>query len=154
MKHIPYIKKITTASTEYRQMLPTDVDWVLEQCKKLHEIASVCKKNGIREGDRLNTKNPKIPRMGTGGINTCSSICEGVIDNLNGSQYNLSAPQCDGLEEAFRIGEDLIEDFESVVFEQVDKLPKMTLPGIPDISGSTLGDLFDVDTIVVTYRKR
>ena len=146
MKTIPYINKDTKASTQYRKTTKQDIDWVLTQCKRIAQVAPI--------SDELRTPNPKMPRMSAGGRNTPESMCKGVIDNFNAGQYDLSDKQCTGLEEAFRIGEEVIEDFEGVVFEQVDVLPKMkSVVQVPTEPPGTFGDLFDIESITVTYRK-
>jgi len=146
MRKIPYIKKRTTANTEYRQTARTDTRWVIDQCKRLVEVAQACVKNGIIEGAALNAPNPKMPRMSSGNRNSASTMCEGVVENFNQGQYDLSNKQCDGLEEAFRIGSNVIEDFEEVIFEEVTSLPKLqsSKAPVPETCNSVFSDLFDV----------
>lgn len=156
MRKIPYIKKRTTANTEYRQTTSSDTKWVLEQCKRLVEVAQACEANGIKEGAALNAPNPKMPRMSNGKRNSASTMCEGVIDNFNQGQYDLSNKQCDGVEEAFRIGSDVIDNFEEVTFEEVTSLPKLqsSKAPIPETCNSVFSDLFEVECVTVVYRKK
>lgn len=125
MYKVPYIKKQVNAGTEYRKMNSSDQKWILSQAKKLSDIAIACDRDKVEEGMPLNTPNPLMPRMSTGKRNTPGTICSGVLDNFNKGQYDLTGKQCDGLQEAFRIGCTVIEGFEEVEFEEVTTLPKI-----------------------------
>ena len=144
MKIIPYKSKVTNANTNYKETRFVDTKWVLDQCKTLVLVADT-------EGDRLLALNPKMPKQSTGHRNSPKSMCEGVIDNFNNGQYNFSDKTMQGITESFRIGEELIEDFEAVEFVEVDTWPKISVPKTPEVSTSenTFTDLFDIESIVV-----
>lgn len=156
MKIIPYIKKQTNANTQYNCTTSTDTNWVLAQSKRLVDVATDCISHGIKEGMVLDQSNPKLPRMSTGKRNSPKSMCEGVVDNFNHGQYDLSDKQMEGLAEAFRIGNEIINDFEEVEFNEVEHLPKITHPvtEMNNIKNTIFADLFDlsqyeVDSIVL-----
>ena len=143
---VPYINKKTTAGTQYRQTTKQDLNRVLEQCKTLVQVAPY--------DPALQTPSAKMPRMSNGKRNTPETMCQGVIDNFNSGQYDLSDKQCDGLTEAFRIGEQIIEDFETVEFEEVTSLPKIRPTATPAPVDDVFGSLFDIDSITVTYKRK
>ena len=150
MKKIPYVSRVTNSNANYKKTLTSDTNWVLEQCKQLVQVAGL----GVIEVAALNTKNPNIPKQSSGRPNTPKSMCEGVIDNFNNSQYDLTDKTMQGVQEAFRIGADIINDFEEVDFHEVDKLPKIPKPiievdSIPN--NSMYEDLFE---IVINVRKK
>jgi len=153
---IPYRNKATTANTVFTEMSESDKNWIEQQCNRIISIAD----RYPTDASRLNDKNPNLPRHNDGiqrGMNTPKSFCEGVVDKLNlPGLKDLSTKQMDGLVEAFRIGEELIEDFESVEFEEVDKLPKLKSVNTvtQEDSGTTMFDLFEVESITVTYGRK
>jgi hypothetical protein len=59
-----------------------------------------------------------------------------------------------GITEAFRVGSEVINDFEDVLFEEVDKLPKIYAPQDVIPTDSTYSDLFEIETMTVTYRRK
>ncbi len=160
-RHIPYKNKTTTAGTQYRQTTSQDTNWVLEQCKQLSHVAAECEKHKLKEGAALNHPNPYLPKMSTGRRNTPATMCDGVVDNFNQGQYDLSDKQMDGLKEAFRICNNIIEDFEQVEFEEVVSLPKIRSTSAPlphPLDNTVFGDLFDlsqyeVDTITLRRKQ-
>jgi hypothetical protein len=153
-RKIPYKSTVTNSNANYRQTLSQDTKWVLDQCKTLVQVAEACIKEGIKEGDRLTHTNPNIPRQGTGKVNSCHTMCQGVLDNFNTHQRDMTDKTMAGITEAFRVGEEVINDFEDVVFEEVDKLPKIYAPQDTIPTGTTLGDLFEIETVTVTYRRK
>ena len=151
---IPYKKRLPTEndSSTRHDTSSSDLKWVLDQCKRLVEVANACEVNNIKEGDRLLRSNPLIPRMSSGKVNSPRTMCEGLQKNFSTGQRDLTDKQCTGIQEAFRIGNEVINDFDSVTFEEVDQLPKLTAPTVHTIEeGSTFEDLFE---IVVTVRRK
>ena len=134
-----------------------DTKWILTQCELLVKIAKYCRENNVSEGKALIIANSKIPRMSSGKGNTCETLCAGILDNFKKGQYNFTDKQTMGLEIAFKVGAEVIENFEEVEFEEVDVLPKISLPR-ENVLGmeakNTLSDLFDVEAITVTYKRR
>lgn len=159
MKTIKYKKKQTTARTQYNETTSIDTQDVLNKCKRIVEVADACEKHNIADGKRLYGRNDKMPRQSNGKMNSPKSMCEGVIDNFNNGQYNISDPQIKGLSESFNVAHDIIEDFEQTIFEEVTTLPKLSMPSnIEQDPGTTFGDLFgySVEEVRVTkiYRKQ
>ena len=157
MRKIPYKKKQTKASTQYNETLSTDLKYILSESKRIVEVATECERMGVTEGKRLYDRNPSLSKQSTGKMNSVKSMCEGIIDNFNNSQYDLSDPQIKSLEVAFKVASEIIEDFEEVSFELVHSLPKIKNSTVFDTSlldsvGSTLSDLFEIET--VTFRKK
>jgi len=155
MKKIPYKKKATTANTQYNQTTSTDLKHILNECKRLVEVATECERQGITDGKKLYSNNGIMPRQSSGKMNSPKTMCEGVIDNFNKGQYDLSDPQMKGITESFRVAHDVIEDFEEVVFEEVTNLPKLNSTKVFDTStipDSTLSDLWEIDSM--TFRRK
>ena len=154
---IPYIKKITSANTEYRQLKPLDRNIVLDKCQEVVDLDNELKKYNSPDSHTLNAPNPKMPRMSPPygkGKNSARSMCEGTLDNFKtGTQYDLSDKTMDGLQEAFRVAHSIVDEFEEVEFECVDSFPK-SKPVQQEASPTTLEDLFDIESITVTYRKK
>jgi len=150
MKHVPYVNKHTQAGTQYRKTTSQDLNVVLDTCKQVAAVAGL----NIPEVQSLNHPNPKMPRMSNGTRNTCATMAEGVIDNFNNGQYDLSDKQCDGITEMTRIAEDIIDGIEQIVFVEVGVLPKIKPPIIESTPEGTFSDLFDVESITVTYRRK
>ncbi len=146
MKTVPYINKATTAGTQYRKTRKQDTDWILSQCKTIVDCSPY--------DDRLTAPNPRMNRQSTGKRNSVATICQGVIDNFNTGQYDLSDKQMPSLEEAFRVGEEVIENIESVIFEEVTSLPKINPVAAPSSNAveSVFEDLFEI-TITVRGKK-
>jgi hypothetical protein len=153
MKTIKYKKKETNANTQYVEVNPTDLDFILNQCKQLVDVATQCKEHKIKEGDDFFKPSVLMPKQSTGKRNTAESMCSGVIDNFSSGQRDLTEKTMTGLHEAFKVGEAIIEDFHSVEFEECDSLPKLSAPVI-ESKGTTMEDLFDIESITVTYRKK
>jgi len=159
-KQIQYKLKQTSANTQYVETTSSDTKWILQQCRHLIQVAMACEVNNITEGQRLFTRNGYMPRMSNGKMNTCRTMCEGIIDNFAEGQYDLTEKQMIGLTEAFKVGNDIIENFDSIEFKQVDELPKLRIREVPEVSRppSTFSTLFDIDpnidSITVTYKKR
>lgn len=156
MKQIQYKLKHTNANTQYVETTSSDTKWILAQCQRLIQVAIACEVNNITEGQRLFTRNGMMPRMSNGKMNTCRTMCEGILDNFHEGQYNLTDKQMHGLTEAFKVGNEIIEDFEDIMFKEVTDLPKLRTSTLPTESPteSTLSDLFDIESITVTYKKR
>ena len=155
MKTIPYINKETGANTDYTTMLSTDKNWIKTQCEMV-VIASA-----LSEYDVFNVKNPKLPRHDEGSLmgkmNTYKSFCEGVIEKINSKGLNdLSHKQMRGLEAVFKTAVELdktnnSDNFEEVVFEEVDMLPKIQLTKsqvIEDAPPGSFAALFEVEVII------
>lgn len=156
-KTIPFKQKPKTSGTVYNETTSTDTKYVLNKCKRVVEVADACEQHGITEGQRLFSRNGNMPKQSTGKMNSPKSMCQGVIDNFNDGQYNLSDPQIKGLAEAFTVANDIIDNFDEIVFEKVSELPKLSLP-TTITEQSTFGDLFgdDVEEVHVTkiYRRK
>lgn len=148
MKTIPYIKKLTTAGTQYIGTSLQDTEFILTQCNTISRLAPYV--------PRLMIAHPNYLKQSTGKHNTPQSLCEGIIDNFNSGQYDFSLKQCEALKLVFAIGEEEIEDFHTVEFEEVPKLPKLKAlaPVVAsEQKGTTMSDLFDIESITVVYRK-
>jgi hypothetical protein len=152
MKTIPFVKKQTGASTQYNQITSSDLNWLLSQSKRLVDVANDCANSGVKEGQALNQPNPNLPRQSSGTRNSPKSMCDGINDNFNKGQYDLSSKQMDGLVESFRIGESVIDNFDSIEFNEVDKLPK-----IKSAVTSQVDELdpllFQIDSVTITYTR-
>lgn len=159
MKTIQYRVKSTTAGTEYRQTTSWDSNWILAQCQMLAEVARDCQQFNISEGLALNTPRPDLPKMSSGRRNTPATLCQGIVDNFNQGQYNLSNKQMEGLVVAFKIASELADGFEAVEFEEVTTLPKIPINTAKKESQlTTLTELFDfenweVDSVTLKRRK-
>ena len=151
---IPYIKKITSANTEYRQLKPLDRNTVLDKCKEVVDLDNELRKYNSPDSHTLNAPNPNMPKMTPPhgrGRNSARSMCEGVLDNMKGSQRDFSDKQMNGVQEAFRVAHSIVDEFEEVEFEEVDSFPKHTTTVDTIEKGSTFEDLFE---IVVTVRRK
>jgi hypothetical protein len=155
---IPYIKKKTSANTEYRQLRPLDRKLILDKCQEVVDLDDALKKFNSPDSQTLNAPNAKMPRMTPPfgqGRNSARSMCEGTLDNFKiGTQYDLSSKTMDGLDEAFRVAHSVVDEFEEVDFHEVDSFPK-TAPVI-DTSNSTFNDLFnyyEIETITLRRKK-
>lgn len=153
MKKILHKLKSTSAGTTYHDMLTADKKWLLDQAERLAQVGNGCNSINAVEGERLYKTNPNLPRQGNGKMNSPTTMCEGIVDNIRkGTQRDLTDKQLKGLEEAFRVGSEVINDFEAVTFEEVSTLPKLPSNPLPvDTSGSTFNDLFE---ITVTVRRK
>ena len=159
---VPFINKQVNANTQYRQLTNADQRLILDQCKNIVDVVDVCINMGHPEDAANLTRNdPFIPRQGTGKSNSCYSMCAGVLDNFNKGQYNLSDKQCNGLERAFTIANKEINGIEEIEFEEVTSLPKLSPPKVAPVSevptlmsSAVFSDLFDVESITITYRKK
>ena len=156
MRNIKYVKKNVRAATEYRSTSKDDLNWVLEQCRKLIRVADACEQSTNRDllnaALVLNTRIPGIPRQSGGKTNSARSMCEGTLENFSQGQYDLSIKTCAGLEEAFRIAANIFDEFEGVVFEEVVELPRLVAP-VAEVE-SPFGDLWEQYEIVTTIRRR
>lgn len=155
MKTIYYRKKVTTADTQYNETTSWDLAWILDQCERLVQLATECEKQKIVEGLRLYTRNGLMPKQSSGKMNSPKSMCEGVIDNFHKGQYDLSEKQMTGLTEAFRVGCELIEDFDEVDFQE-GSLPKLRskLPPAVDNALSTFESLFEHFNVSINLTKK
>ena len=154
-KTINYKKKHTTANTQYNETTSWDLAWILEQAERLVETATACEQHNVKEGSRLYTRNGNMPKQSTGKMNSPKTMCEGVIDNFHKGQYDLTEKQMTGLQEAFNVGNDIIEDFDSVIFEEGD-LPKLRskLPAPLENALTTFESLFDHFSVNITFTKK
>jgi hypothetical protein len=124
MKTIKYIKKITSANTEYRHVSNEDRTWVLEQCSDISAMVANCIKSGesrlIQTADILMKPLDEMPRQGRGPYrgsrNSVKSFCEGVIDNFADTQYDFSEKTMKGLSVAFKVASEEFTTFEDVEF--------------------------------------
>lgn len=160
MKVIPYKNKPRPqgTNTTYRELTKEDQRFVKEQCKTIIDVDDVCKHSSDPELQKvhktLNAPNNKMPRRSPaygGGKNSARSMAEGIIDNFNKGQYNISHIQMPGLEEAFRVASGILNSVEEVEFEEVTSLPKPKPVYTPDTSDTTFEDLFE---ITITVRKK
>lgn len=143
---IPYIKINPESTTNvYWRTTTQDSAFILKQCELIQLLAPYIPK--------LNIKHPKYLKQSTGAHNTAASLCEGILENFNKSQFDLSEKQCGALVDVFKIGVDEIEDFQPVEFEEVDKLPKIKPPVQEDWSALP-PDLFDIESVTVVYKKK
>ena len=156
MKTIHYKKKDTNANTQYVEVNPSDLDFILKQCETLVTVANQCKEHKIKEGDDFFKPNVLMPKQSTGKRNTAESMCSGILDNFKSGQRDLTDKTMQGLHEAFKVGEAIIEGFESVQFEEAESLPKLKpiLDKIEETELSIFETMFDVESITVTYRKK
>lgn len=155
MKTIPYKKKTTTANTQYNQTTSSDLKHILNDCNRVVEVATECERQGIMDGKKLYSNNGIMPRQSSGKMNSPRSMCEGIIENFNKGQYDLSDKQMQGITESFRVASEIINDFEEVTFEEVDTLPKLNSTRTFDTSAineTTLSELWEIETI--TFRKK
>ena len=153
---IPYKNKITGANTQYRELSPLDRNLVLDKAQEVINLDNELKKYNSPDSVTLNAPNPNMPKMTPPygrGRNSARSICEGTLDNIkNGTQRDLSDRTMGGLSEAFRVAHSIVDTFEEVEFYEVTTFPKTTVPTLE--KGTTLEDLFEVESITVTYRKK
>jgi hypothetical protein len=148
MKTVEYVKKSTSANTEYRWCRSQDLRWILSQSGRIVELAELLSEDVVR----FNLARPDLPRQGSGKRNSIHTLCQGIIDNFAGGQYDLTARQCEGLEVAFRVAEEMIEDFEAVEFREVVALPKMT-SCVREVPNTTFPDLFDIELTIKIDRR-
>ena len=159
-KSIAFKKKHTTANTQYNETNTSDLKHVLEQSQRIVDVATMCEQQGVIEGQRLYSSNGIMPRQSSGKMNSCKSMCEGVLENFTKGQYTLSEKQMEGLTEAFKVASEVIEDFEDITFTEVDELPKIkSKPVDPNILkeiNTTFSDLWDweVESVTLTRRKQ
>lgn len=148
-KIIPYVLLKRDANTQYVETTTMDTEFILDQCDIITQMAKYI--------PVLNIKHPKYlkqtPPLGTG-HNTAATLCEGMLHNFKNGQYTFSLKQLEALVEVFKLGEDNIQGFESIVIEAVPKLPKLKVPKNLETPTSTIGELFDVESIMVVYKPR
>ena len=155
MLTIPYKRKPTHANTQYVETRSQDQKWILQQARRLIELADLCEKEDVPEGLPLVTRNGNLPKQKTGKMNSCRTFCEGIIDNFNNGQYDFTEKQLEGITEAFAVVNRLAEEFEAVTFEEVRELPKLkSLIPPPDILFEKFSDLFEIEEITINYKKR
>ncbi len=152
---IPFKRKQTHANTQYVETKSQDLKWILQQCRRLVELSEACIAEDIKEGLPLHSRNGNLPKQHSGKMNSCQSFCEGILDNFNNGQYDLTERQLEGLTEAFAVVNRLAEEFEAVIFEEVKELPKLKsiIPPPEDIL-EKFSDLFEVEEITINYKKR
>ena len=143
MRTVKYVNKQTSAKTQYRKCSSEDLRWILAQCQRIVEVAEL----NIQDVINLNTSRPDLPRQGTGKRNTCHTLCQGIIDNFRESQYDLTARQCDGIERVFRTAFNIIDDFDTVEFVEVNDLPKIRVIEQP-VCRTTFSDLFEIELTI------
>lgn len=163
MKTIPYIKKTTTAHTEYRKISDADRKWVLDQCQAIKDFVDTAKNmtdpsiraivNDLTKADKgMPWRSPKHG----GGANNPYSMSDGTLDNFKSGQYDLSDKTCKGLEKAFATASKHLNNIEDVVFNETTSLPvvpKATTPKVESV-GTTFTQLFDIEiSVKVTPKK-
>lgn len=151
MRNIPYLRKVTQAQTEYRDIRKHDIAWILEQCRNIVLVANQLDSSYQNIIDNLNRPNLLIPKQSTGKRNTVITFCEGIIKNFSHGQYNLSAKGCQGIQEAFRVASEDLE-IETVEFEEVQTLPKISIP--ENLPKSAIEDFFDIESITITWKSK
>lgn len=159
MKKIPYIKKSTTATTEYRKVSTQDRNWVLDQCKSIKDFVDAAKnltdptvQQVVKELQKPDKAMPwRSPKHG-GGANSPYSMAEGTLDNFSSGQYDLSDKTCKGLERAFETASKHLNNIEEVEFEETTSLPvvpkPIATPKLVESAGSTFTSLFDIEVTV------
>lgn len=155
MRSINYKKKVTTANTQYNETTSWDLAWILSQSQRLIQTATDCEIHKVSEGSRLFTRNGNLPKQSSGKMNSPKSMCEGVLDNFHKGQYDLSDKQMQGIEESFKVANEIIEDFEQVEFIE-GELPKLRskLPAPLESALTTFESLFDNFNISINFTKK
>ena len=156
MKQIKYkVRPPTSNDSAIRhEMSDSDLLWILRQCKEVNKFVELCKLYYSPGYTRLISSNPNMPKQTPPygiGHNSVKTMCEGLLRNFETGQFSMSDKSCTGIQEAFRVVNELDESFEAVEFIDVDKIP---LNPSSELSGTTLPDLFDIESIMVTYRKK
>lgn len=128
MKTIPYTKKTTNAKTEYRAVdkkLMAVLLYDLNHLNRLLKAMSRSTESDISSTYTIfNTSNKQLPRMGQPPYryNTPVSFIEGVLYNFSqGTQRDLSAKTCQGLEEVFKLAHEHLNGFEEIEFVDANK---------------------------------
>lgn len=142
------VRKFTTANTTYYETSRSDTSSILNQCRDIVEMDNQLKNQTDQElyniHKKFNTANKQMPGKSAsygGGPNNVRSMCEGVIDNFNDGQYNVSNKTVKGLSEAFRVAASVFETFEEFDFEEVSSLPKSDrMVDGGDVFNSLFGD--------------
>lgn len=159
MKIIKYEVKDTSATTQYRKMLPDDMKYILDSLKNMNAMLNTCRNSN--EQDLLDIyhdfckNNLTLPRRTQPKFapNSVVTFVEGVLDNLgkNGTQRDLSDKTCKGLVEVFLRMSDVFKNYEEIKFIETDDLHKKEhtaeMPPIP----TTFSDLFE---ITITIKKK
>jgi len=153
MKQIPYKNKKTGASTIYCDVSPDDKQWVIDKCREITLLEQALRSANLNAtADEITKPRKSLPRQGSGKSNSIQSAADGVLDNLTkGTQRNLSHKTRDLLSKSFKEMNNIIPNFEEVEFVEQSKA------GVDidmEPSGTTLSDLFDIDSITITYRKK
>jgi hypothetical protein len=166
-----YRIKDTMATTEYREIHISDKKFIMNWLTEVFQICEDCetcddaKFNAI--GKQLARPTAKLPWKGKqagGGMNSIKSAVEGILDNLTiGTQRDLSAITCKLLtmvtQELIKI--DMFSNWEEFEFVEVSGRPKavtFTAPfvekKVEPVIETTFDNLFEIDTVTVTYRKK
>ena len=146
MKLIPYtVVNPPNTTNKYWRMTGPDRSFVLDLCRGVVQLAPHIM--------RFNIAHPKYLKQQAGGNNTAATLCEGILDNFITSQNDISEKQCIALVDVFKIGNEEIEDFDEVEFSEVPKLPKLKRVPVVEEAGTTMSDLFDIESITVTYKR-
>lgn len=146
---------------QYRKTKNEDRQWVLDELRRMRDNITQVEKLKADESaqDFLNEvyrKRDDLPRRGRGSPakNSLDSFINGVIDNLETTQNDLSEKVCDGLEVVFRAMSDLINDnFEPVVFVE-GKLNEPLPQPEPVLDPNGLFDFGDFTITISVQRKR
>lgn len=126
MKTIQYKVKKTQATTQYREIQPADKRWVLEKLRDIERIKEYCELNSGLEIKTLlsdiTKPRTKIPRLGTGSMNSIVSAAAGILSNIeDGTQRDFSHKTCKIIEKTFEQMNILMNEWESVEFVEVEE---------------------------------
>lgn len=151
MRTIKYKNKNTTAGTQYRSISKNDRNWVLDQCRTVSGLVDVCAKTSefplCDIGVELTAATITLPRQSTGKRNSVKSFVDGVLTNFQTGQYDLSDKTMAGVTESFMQASAHFTSVDAVEFVEESVVPTST-------EKSVMEDLFDIESITVTYKRK
>ena len=154
---IQYIPKISHATTEYRDIQPSDLKYIMNKLREVNELADGCYNSTNSElrkiGHKLKLPNKNLPRKGSkygGGMNSIQSAASGIVDNIeNGTQRDFSNHTCSIISKSFIELANIFPDWEPVTFIPVTEFSTIQ----QDLFQTTLADHFNTQVYEVTIKR-
>jgi len=122
---VRYLPKTTSANTQYREITPEELAWVLSEVNHWGSLMNNHLHTQDPDWSQLNrdwwTKRRKTLPKGQHGLNSPQSFCAGVIYNTmykDPLQRDLSQHQCEGIEEISSVMSELSDSCTEIRFSQ------------------------------------
>lgn len=147
MKEIIYKNHKSAANTIYCTTSVSDRQYILDNLKLIKDLDDQMK--GTPVSSQINQPNKSLPRQGSGRHNSIRSAADGIVDNMtSGTQRHFSNKTRTLIEQTFREMQSIIPDWETIRWVEESTV------AMPTSNGTTLSDLFDIESITITYRKK